>query len=48
MSASPRGSRLPQLIAGAIETRVFLALASETFDLTNPGKIIVQQRIDIR
>ena len=39
---------MPQLIAGPIETRVFLAFARETFDLTNSGKIIVQQRVDIR
>ena len=32
---------VPQLIAGPIEARVFLALARETFDLTNPGKVIV-------
>ena len=39
---------VPQLIAGAIEARVFLAFAREAFDLTNPGKIVVQQRVDIR
>jgi hypothetical protein len=37
-----------QLIACAIETCVFLAFAREAFDLTNTGKIIVQQSIDIR
>ena len=38
----------PQLIAHPIETRMFLALARETFDLANAGKIIVQQRVDVR
>jgi hypothetical protein len=38
---------VPQLIAGAIETRVFLAFPREAFDLTNTGKIVVQQRVDI-
>src|SRR5256885_13190986 len=36
---------LPQLIAHPIETRVFSFFAHETFNLTNPGKIIVQKRV---
>ena len=40
--------RLAQLVAHTIEAAVFFALAHETFDLANPGKVIVQQRIHRR
>src|SRR5436190_4136808 len=36
---------MPQLIADPIKAPVFFFLADETFDLTNPGKIVVQKRI---
>jgi hypothetical protein len=37
-----------QLIAYPIKARVFFLLANEAFDLTNPGKIVVQKRIHAR
>src|SRR5215471_13694812 len=35
----------PQLVALFVEAAIFLRLAYETFDLTNAGKIVVQERI---
>ena len=39
---------MTQLVADPVETRVFFFLADKAFDLTNAGKIVVQQRIHRR
>ncbi len=39
---------MPQLIAYSIEAPVFLSLAHEALNLTDPGKIVVQKRVHSR
>src|SRR6476619_5667263 len=38
----------PQLVTLFVETTIFLRLAYKTFDLTNAGEIVVQERIHRR